>query len=372
MKFSRKALIETSMLVGCLAAGLMVARAAMPEWIQNIELHALVETAIFRSVTLPTGPVTIKRPPAETVAALGDLVKQHPQQADLYSLKALEEEQKLDFTAAEADWKLYLQNATDKAAAQMALADFYDRRHRTQDEVNALSVAARMPSPPSEKFTTVADQRSWQAFERIFRVIQAQALGKNASVEQYNAWVARYPQEPGLYGRYFEFLLGEKDFKSASDLIARYHSKFPSDEVFPTRARALLAYKQGSIVEGLAIYEKNFQPLWPPELIKNYFDLVRETRSLREFLDQAHADLARNPDDLNAVARVFYYYQQQGNLPAAQQAITDYRLKKDARKAAWTPQELYTFARLLDAVHLYPEAARYYFALYSAIGNDSQ
>ena len=372
MKFSRKALIETSMLVGCLAAGLMVARAAMPEWIQNIELHALVETAIFRSVTLPTGPVTIKRPPAETVAALGDLVKQHPQQADLYSLKALEEEQKLDFTAAEADWKLYLQNATDKAAAQMALADFYDRRHRTQDEVNALSVAARMPSPPSEKFTTVADQRSWQAFERIFRVIQAQALGKNASVEQYNAWVARYPQEPGLYGRYFEFLLGEKDFKSASDLIARYHSKFPSDEVFPTRARALLAYKQGSIVEGLAIYEKNFQPLWPPELIKNYFDLVRETRSLREFLDQAHADLARNPDDLNAVARVFYYYQQQGNLPAAQQAITDYRLKKDARKVAWTPQELYTFARLLDAVHLYPEAARYYFALYSAIGNDSQ
>jgi Tfp pilus assembly protein PilF len=372
LKFSRKALSKTSLLLGCLAAGLMVARAAMPEWIQNIELHSLVEAAIFRNVTLPTGPVTIKRPPGETVPALGDLVKQHPQQADLYSLKALEEEQKLDFSAAEADWKLYLQNAADKAAAQMALADFYQRRHRPQDEVNALSAAARMPSPPSEKFTTVADQRSWQAFERIFRVIQAQALGKSASVEQYNEWIGRYPQEPGLYGRYFEFLLNEKDFKTASDLIARYHSKFPNDEVFPTRARALLAYKQGSVAEGLAIYEKNFQPLWPSELIKNYFDLVRETRSLRKFLDQAHADLARNPDDLNAAARVFYYYQQQGNLPAAQQAITDYRLKKDARKAAWTPQELYTFARLLDAVHLYPEAARYYFALYNASGNDSQ
>src|ERR1051326_5162047 len=220
--------------------------------------------------------------------------------------------------------------------------------------------------------TTVADQRSWQAFERAFRVIQAQALGKNVSVEQYNAWTARYPQEPGLYGRYFEFLLSEKDFKAAADLIAKYHGKFPNDEVFPIRARALLAYKQGSIAEGLAIYEKNFQPLWPPELVKNYFDLLRETRSLRKFLDQAHADLARNPDDLNAATRIFYYHQQQGNLPAAQQAITDYRLKKDARKAAWTQQELYTFARLLDAVHLYPEAARYYFALYNAAGNDSQ
>jgi hypothetical protein len=356
--------------LGCFTGAIAAARAAMPEWIQNIEARSLVEAAIFRTVPLPIGAIIVRRPPAETVPALGDLVKQHPEQADLYSLKALEEEQKLDFVAAEADWKLYLQHAADKAAAQTALADFYHRRRRPQDEVNALSAAARMPSPASERFTAVTDQRSWQSFERIFQVIQAQAMGKSVAVEQYNAWINRY-QEPGLYGRYFEFLLNEKDFKAASELIARYRAKFPNDEVFPTRARALLAYNQGSIEEGLAIYEKNFQPLWPPELVKNYFDLVRETRSLRKFLDQAHAALARNPDDLNAAARIFYYYQQQGNLPAAQQAITDYRLKKDARKAAWTPQELYTFARLLDAVHLYPEAARYYFALYNAPGADS-
>jgi tetratricopeptide (TPR) repeat protein len=371
LKSSRKALLKPSLLLVGLAAVFVAARAAMPAWVQNIEVRSLVEAAIFRSVPLPSGPMTIRRPPAESVPALGELVKQHPQQADLYSLKALEEEQKLDFTAAEADWKLYLQNAADKAAAQMDLADFYHRRHRPQEEVSALSAAARMPSPPSERFTAVSDQRAWKAFERSFQVIEAQALGKNASVEQYNAWTISYPEETGLYGRYFEFLLKEKDFKAAADLIAKYRAKFPNDEVFPTKARALLAYNQGSVEEGLAVYEKNFQPLWPPELIKNYFDLVRETRSLRKFLDQAHAALARNPDDLNAAARVFYYYQQQGNLQAAQQAITDYRLQKDARKAAWTAQELYTFAKLLDAVRLYPEAARYYFALYNSPGADS-
>jgi Tetratricopeptide repeat len=359
------------LLLGCFMAALAVARAALPEWIQDIELHSLVEAAIFRSVNLPGGPVNIKRPPGETVPALADLVKQHPRQADLYSLKALEEEQKLDFTAAEADWKLYLENAPDKVPAQLALADFYHRRHRPQEEVNALSAAARIASPAAEKLAAASAQRSWQAFERIFQVIEAQALGKGVAVEQYNAWIARYPEEPGLYGRCFEFLLAEKDFQGANELIAKYHGKFPGDEVFPIRARALLAYKQGSVREGLAIYEKNFQPLWPPELIRNYFDLLRETRSLRGFLDQAHAALARNPDDLNAAARIFYYYQQQGDLPAAQQAITAYRMKKDARKAAWTPQELYTFARLLGEVHLYPEAARYYFALYNAPGADS-
>ena len=127
-------------------------------------------------------------------------------------------------------------------------------------------------------------------------MIEAQALGKNVAVEQYNAWIVRYPQEPSLYGRYFEFLLDQKDFKAAADLIAKYHSKFP-DEIFPIKARALLAYKQGSVEPGLAIYERNFQPLWPPELVKNYFDLLRETRSLRKFLDQQHAALERNPDD---------------------------------------------------------------------------
>jgi len=371
LKSSRKALLKPSLLLVGLAAGFAAARAAMPAWVQNIEVRSLVEAAIFRTVTLPSGTMTIRRPPAESVPALGELVKQHPQQADLYSLKALEEEQKLDFTAAEADWKLYQQNAADKAAAQMDLADFYHRRHRPQEEVSVLSAAARLPSPPSEKFTAVSDQRAWKAFERSFQVMEAQAIPVGVGVEQYNAWIARYPQEQSLYGRYFEFLLVYKDFKAANDLIAEYHGKFPNDEIFPTRARARLAYKKGSVEEGLAVYEKNFQPLWPPELIKNYFDLVRETRSLRKFLDQAHAALARNPDDLNAAARVFYYYQQQGNLQAAQQSISDYRLQKDARKAAWTAQELYTFARLLDAVRLYPEAARYYFALYNSPGADS-
>ena len=160
MKLSRKALAKASLLFLSLTACFMAARAAMPEWIQNIEVRSLVEAAIFRTVPLPTGPISIRRPPAETVPALGELVKQHPQQADLYSLKALEEEQKLDFAAAETDWKLYLQNAADKAVAQMDLADFYHRRHRPQDEVNALSAAGRMASPASERFTAVSHGRA--------------------------------------------------------------------------------------------------------------------------------------------------------------------------------------------------------------------
>src|SRR5258708_15824833 len=83
--------------------------------------------------------------------------------------------------------------------------------------------------------------------------------------------------------------------------------------------------------------------------------------------------MAANPEDLHAMARLFYYYQQQGKLDAAQQTVTTFRLHKEASKSDWTGQELYVCARLLEDIHAYPESARYYFALYNSKGmNDAQ
>ena len=128
----------------------------------------------------------------------------------------------------------------------------------------------------------------------------------------------------------------------------------------------MVEYRRGSVREGLSVYEQSFQPLWDPQLVKSYFDLLRETQNLRKFRDDAHAALAANPEDLNAMARIFYYYQQQGKLDVAQQAIADFRLHKETSKSPWTSQELYICARLLEDIHAYPESARYYFALYNS------
>ena len=152
-----------------------------------------------------------------------------------------------------------------------------------------------------------------------------------------------------------------------------YRKQFPGDEIFPIRARAMVEYRQGSVQRGLAVYEQSFQPLWAPELVKSYFDLLAQTQGLRQFLDQARAALNANPEDVNAMARIFYYYQQQGKLDAAQQTVTAFRLHKEASHSDWTGQELYVCARLLEDIHAYPESARYYFALYNSKGmNDAQ
>ena len=345
------------------------ALAELPSWIRNIEASSALEAVFFRMMSLPAGAVLFRRPPKETGPALADLIKSQPRNAELYSLRALEDEQELDFIAAESDWKSYVDNSSDKITGQLALADFYHRRLRSADEIQILSLIANSSPASTERLTPPAEQSSWQAFERIFRVIQAQGFTKEDSIVQYRAWVARYPHEPSIYARYLKFLVEQKDYTAAQQLIAAYGKQFPDDQIFPTKAKATVEYNRGSVREGLAIYEQSFQPLWDPELVKSYFDLLRETQNLRKFLDQAHATLNSNPEDLKATARVFYYYQQEGKLDLAQQAIADFRMRKEQRKSGWTSQELSVCARLLEDIHNYPESARYYFALYNSQGN---
>jgi predicted Zn-dependent protease len=348
-------------------------RGALPSWVRNVEAGTAIEAAFFRAMSLPGGDVLFRRPPSETRPALGELLKAQPKSADLYSLRALEDEQQLDFNAAEEDWKKYVESADAKASAQITLADFYHRRVRPLDEIKTLSVVANAPPNAPETLVVPTEQQSWRAFERIFGIIQNQGLGKEYSVTQYRAWLVRYPLEESLYARFLQFLVSQKDYAAAAQLVADYQKQFPRDEIFPVRAKAMLEYQRGSVQQGLAVYERSFQPLWAPELVKSYFDLLTQTQSMRKFLDQARATLNANPEDLNAMARLFYYYQQQGNLDAAQQTVTAFRLHKEAGKSEWTSQELYVCARLLEDIHAYPESARYYFALYNSKGmNDAQ
>jgi cellulose synthase operon protein C len=324
----------------------------------------MIESALYRWMPMPVSKVFGLRPPREATPLLSELIKRQPS-AELYSLRALNEEASLDFTAAESDWKQYAEAASDRVQAQWSLADFYMRRLRPSDEIATLAVIGRAPSSAADKLTAVEHQRSWLAFERIFKVIGENALAADLSGQSYRAWLDRYPGQRSVYNRYFQFLLDHKSFAEAEKLIAQYHSAVPGDEVLPVKQQALLEYKRGSIEQGLAIYNTHFQPLWPQELIDSYFALMSETRSLRKYLDQEREDLERNPDSLNAAARIFYFYQRQGRPDAAQQALTGYRLRKEQRNAKWNSQELFTLAKLNEGIKNYPEAARYYYALYN-------
>ncbi|HEY6392364.1 MAG TPA: hypothetical protein VIX89_13850, partial [Bryobacteraceae bacterium] len=348
---------------GWVAALVLIAAVAghaeLARWVQDIPTPSRLEAVFFRAVTSPAGAIEVLRPPKETRAELSKLMVASPNDKDLYTLRAREDELQLDFTAAESDWK--------KAGSFTDLADFYHRRLRPRDEIAALETVGKSPTPTTERLTPPAAQQSWKAFERILEVVHEQALPDDASVNAYRTWIARYPTEPAVYKQFFDYLIAKKQFDDAEKLVADYRRAFPADDTYPIQAAASIAWKRGALEDAIKIYDQSFRPLWPPELVKSYFDLLKEAHDLRRYLEQARNQIAARPTDLAAAARVFYYYQQQG-APTAQRALLEYRQRKALQKSAFTADELLTLAQLFEGVSNYDEAARSYYALYSVPG----
>lgn len=373
MKLSHKPAMKLRLVIGlgCVAFGgsiALAARGELPKWLQYVGAGTVAEKALFRWMPMPGGNVLARRPPQEARPLMDELVKAQPGAMELYSLRAMEEEQQLDFDSAERDWKTYAQAGADHMSAQLALADFYHRRARANDEIATLSAITRMPTTAADSLLAMTQQQSWRAFTRIFAVIAANALPAETSDGQYRAWMARYPLATSVHAKYFEFLLAQKDYGRAAELISAYQKAFPDDGVFTVRAHAVLEYRKGNIDQALAVYDRSFQPLWPQDLVRGYFGLLNETHNTRKFLDASRAAREANPDDLNAASRVFFYYLQAGNTDAAQQVIEELRTHEETTRKPWTGEELYTLAQLLENIQSYSESARYYYSLYNVGG----
>jgi len=359
----RAARVSKRMRYGSAAALVLIAAVAghaeLARWVQDIPTPSRLEAVFFRAVTSPAGAIEVLRPPKETRAELSKLIVTSPNDKDLYALRAHEDELQLDFNAAESDWK--------KAGSFTDLADFYHRRLRPRDEIAALETVGKSSAPATERLTPPTAQQSWKAFERILEVVHEQALPDDASVSAYRAWIARYPTEPAVYKQFFDYLIAKKQFDDAEKLVADYRRAFPADDTYPIQAAANIAWKRGALEDAIKIYDQSFRPLWPPELVKSYFDLLKEAHGLRRYLEQARNQISTKPTDLAAATRVFYYYQQQG-APTAQRALLEYRQRKASQKSAFTADELLTLAQLFEGVSNYDEAARSYYALYSIPG----
>jgi tetratricopeptide (TPR) repeat protein len=341
-------------------------------WLENAESGSGVEKALYRLMKLPGGDILYRRSPRETRPELTSLINTdqagaNQSSAPLYSLRAMEDEQALDFDAAERDWKTWAQKANDKPAAELDLADFYERRLRPQEELQALEAVGNSTSIAQERWTATGSQRAWQAWERTLQVVDRFALPRTVAQREYAGWEQRYPQEPAVYERELAFDIAGKDFNATTALIARYRKAFPADKEFPVTAEAQLEAARGSAKDGLAAYDRSFEPLWPASLVKDYCDLLTSGRQTQKASDALRADLAAHPEGgaepLRDAAKLFYIDQHLGQLEAAKAVLAAYRTRKDARGAEWTTDELYVLGRLLEEVQDFPEAARFYYAL---------
>jgi tetratricopeptide (TPR) repeat protein len=367
MTLGAAAMTASASLIAWQNPGLLLgAGNGLSRWLENAEAGSGVEKALYRLMKLPGGEALYRRSPRETRPELTSLINNSQKSAALYSLKAMEDEQALDFAAAEKDWKTWAEKADDKAAANLDLADFYEHRLKPQEELAALEAVGQAAASARERWTAAESQQAWKAWERTLTVVDRYALGRAAAAREYAGWERRYPQATAVYERELAFDLAGKDYAGATALIARYRKAFPGDALFPVRAEADVAAGRGSAKDGLAVFDRSFEPLWPAELVKSYYALLESGHQTLKMRDALRARLAAAPDGGDALkdaARLFYIFQQQGQMEAAKAVLAGYRERKDARGAAWSADELYTLGQLLEQVQDFPEAARYYYAL---------
>ena len=343
--------------------GTFLIRGELGSWVQHVPAGPAV-AALFRTVAMPGGPVPILLPPAESRPALAKMIAAAPRDAMLYRLRAQEDEVALDFAAAEADWKANAGAAADRYAGYIALADFYHRRIQPRDELAALETAATEKDDPLRVATA---QPGWRAFERMAALSNQEDLPPAVAEPVFRAWVARYPKERGAWHKLIDYLSEHRQIPAAKTAIDSYSRAF-HDELEPVRMRADLALRDGSPEAALAVYDRAFRPLWPDDMAGAYFKLLGDQGKLRDFAGGARAALAANPADLDATARLFHYFKSQNNAAAARRVLLEYRLAKESGAPAWSAAELLTMAQLFERLPDANEAARMYYALYSAPG----
>ena len=110
----RRWLLAFALLLSLLSLGWMAV-----EW-KDVESNSPIEVALYRLMPMPAAKVLGLRPPRESVPLLSELIQKQPT-AELYSLRAMNEEAALDFNAAERDWKKYVETSTNGGLAGLRL-----------------------------------------------------------------------------------------------------------------------------------------------------------------------------------------------------------------------------------------------------------
>ena len=272
----------------------VAASGRLPEWVRYVESGSTLEEIFFTERRLPGGEAPARRLPLETRPLLGERISAEPDRAELYLLRAREAERALDFEAAESDWMRYAQLVEDPAEGALALADFYERRLRPDEEADQLLAVGRAPDEEQVEPLPVEERRSWQAFERLLRTIDDHALDQDRKLDALAAWLTRFPGEPAVYERRLAALLDAEQFTAAEDLLAEYRAAFPDQTSGLLRLSARLAGARDGANAELTVYEQAFDPLWPQPLIIEYFNLLDREQLLRQRLDEQRA--ARSAD----------------------------------------------------------------------------
>ena len=170
---------------------------------------------------------------------------------------ALEDEQQLDLTAAEADWKKYT-DVGDKGAARLALADSITGACAAPTN-STRSSPRRSGRPLLRKVFSASRANSWKTFQRSINwwteAGSIRCCGSASIASGSRGTLRRHD----LYRGFFAFAMAHERYEVAGNLIEGIKKPYPSEKNIPIEATAELVAKTGSPARALEVYDRELQ-----------------------------------------------------------------------------------------------------------------
>jgi tetratricopeptide (TPR) repeat protein len=316
------------------------------------EKATLIESALFTRVDFFGTQALVPYPTLAARNRLADVAAHYPDDANVYLKLAQLDEQLGRPDDAARELARYVALAPDSAAALDTLAAFYERRADFPQAAAALErLLARAPTA----------ERT-QVMQRLVELARVHQLPKYLAPAFYEQVIAQDPSAFAIIVQYIDKLSAQHDDAAALKVLRAHKARFPERTGELLEKEAALLDALGRAREGEQVYEAAFDPFWPDELARSFYEFLSDHDRFRAYGRELRTQFKRDPTSYDAAVRLHCYADYTGE--ADPNIFVQLEQARAARGTKWRPEELATVARLLLAAGYTDAASRFLYTLY--------
>jgi tetratricopeptide (TPR) repeat protein len=316
------------------------------------EKSALIESALFTRREFFGAQALVPYPTAEARNRLAEVQAKYGSDPQV-SLKLSQLDEKLGREEqALAEMRAYVEQEPDQIRALEMLASFAHRRARFEMEAEALE--RMLQSAPPE--------RRVEIFRRLIELARTHGLEKYLAPAFYQQTLAQNPSAVEIIEQYIERLVDERSYQEALQVLRQYKEAFPRARAFLIETEASILDAMGKAREAEAVYTEGFDPFWPVELSRNFYQFLIDHDRLRAYGQELRERFRLEPADFDVAVKLIHY--SRSIHERSPEVFVRLEKARAARKISWKPDELVTITRLLIADGYADAASRFLYTLY--------
>lgn len=297
--------------------------------VEQSEKDAAIENALYTRVEFFGANAIVPFPTEQARNRLAEILQKFPDDSQIF-LKLAELDEKLGrFDEAEQEIKAV------KPENLQALADFYGRRARFENEAEVLEKILQNSSKENRA----------EAFSNLIYLAKKHDFTKYLAPEFYQKIIAQDDSSFSVFLQFIEKLVEEKNYVEALAVLNENKAKFPESKSYFLEKEISILVLQGKIAEAEKVYQTAFNPFWTKDESQNFYDFLSENDRYRAYKTELRQKFKKNPTDFQTAIRLIHFERNENE--EIGDIVRKLETSRDAKKIAWQADELLAISHFL-------------------------